>query len=111
MRILLTGATGFIGTAIRRALLSGGHEVVGVARKPPANIKRDRNRAASYFVADFMQQTTPASWHDALRGIDVVVNAVGIIRERGGCTFEALHAVAPIALFDACVTAGVSRVV
>ena len=33
MRILITGATGFIGRHVARALVAAGHEVVGCARK------------------------------------------------------------------------------
>jgi len=44
-------------------------------------------------------------------GVDVVVNAVGILRERSTQTFEALHETGPRTLFDACVAAGVRRVV
>ncbi len=106
LRILLTGATGFIGSAIGRRLVAAGHTVVGVARRPPP-----ATPSHSWLALDFMTHTTPESWISALDGVDVVVNAVGIIRERGGCTFEALHAQAPIALFDACAAQGVSRVV
>ena len=36
MKIVITGATGNIGTALlRRLLADGGHELVGLARRPP----------------------------------------------------------------------------
>ena len=39
------------------------------------------------------------------------MNAVGILRERGGQTFDAVHTRTPVALFDACIAAGVRRIV
>jgi uncharacterized protein YbjT (DUF2867 family) len=43
--------------------------------------------------------------------VDVVINAVGILRSRGKQTLEALHTTGPRALFAACVGAGVRRVI
>jgi uncharacterized protein YbjT (DUF2867 family) len=47
----------------------------------------------------------------ALRGIEVVVNAVGILRPRGAQTFEALHVRGPRVLFAAAAKAGVRRII
>jgi uncharacterized protein YbjT (DUF2867 family)/uncharacterized membrane protein YphA (DoxX/SURF4 family) len=46
-----------------------------------------------------------------LAGIDIVINAVGILREHGAQTFEALHLQGPRALFAACAAAGVPRAI
>jgi uncharacterized protein YbjT (DUF2867 family) len=92
LRILILGAGGFIGRHVASALRRAGHEVV--AGK-----------------VDFVRALTPEDWRCALSGIDAVINAVGIIRERGQRRFEALHDAAPRALFDACAAAGVRRVV
>ncbi|MCB1925854.1 MAG: NAD(P)H-binding protein [Gammaproteobacteria bacterium] len=95
-KILLAGATGFIGRALISPLREAGYEVRPLAR----SLGHDFNRLQS-----------AADWIPYLRGIDAVINAVGIIREHGQQRFDTLHHRAPAALFDACVQAGTPRVV
>jgi uncharacterized protein YbjT (DUF2867 family) len=60
---------------------------------------------------DFAHDTDQADWLARLRGVDAVVNAVGIFAEHGAQTFRRIHTQTPRALFAACREAGISRVV
>lgn len=105
MKVLLTGSSGFIGRHLLAALRDAGHQVVVVSRRAGADAAR------STLALDFGAVPPAAEWAAALAGVDVVVNCVGLFREAGRQSFEALHVAAPKALFDACVAAGVKRVV
>lgn len=107
MRILLTGASGFIGQHLLRALLAEGHQVVCAARKP-GNASDPR---VTYVHADFTKDTDKSAWLARLSGIDAVINAVGIFKESGAQTFDRLHRDTPRALFAACAEAPQVRAV
>lgn len=102
MNILVCGANGFVGRAFCDALARDGHRVlkgVRVATRPDE------------IAIDYMADTDPAAWTDRLRGIHVVVNAVGILIEGAGATFDHIHRRTPIALFEAAHRAGVRHIV
>ena len=78
MRILLTGATGFIGSSIMAALRNNGHDVVACVHRS----RKLRLPAGTQTVAvDYMRDLTAAAWLPRLAGVEVVINAVGILRE------------------------------
>jgi uncharacterized protein YbjT (DUF2867 family) len=103
LHILLTGANGFIGSALAAALLARGHTLICPRREPGrASPSRGATDASMRtFALDFADRPPPQAWRAALDGVDVVVNTVGILQERATQTFSALHVDAPIALFDA----------
>jgi uncharacterized protein YbjT (DUF2867 family) len=101
----MTGATGFIGRNLARALLAQGHELVCAVRDPA---RLDLGAGAWRAVSvDLAAAPEAAFWRPHLVGVDAVINAVGIIREQPGQTFAALHDRAPSALFKAAAEAGV----
>jgi uncharacterized protein YbjT (DUF2867 family) len=105
MRVLLTGATGFIGSHVAAALLARGHAVVAAGRH------QGRDPRLGFVPADFVHDTEKAVWVARLKGIDAVINTVGIFRPSGDASFAAVHDAAPRALFAACAEAGVRYVV
>jgi uncharacterized protein YbjT (DUF2867 family) len=102
MRILLTGASGFIGQHLLHALLAEGHDVVCALRHPEHRDALPDHPRLSTIQADFAHDTDKSAWPARLTGVDAVVNTVGIFRERGTQTFENLHTRTPRALFAAC---------
>jgi uncharacterized protein YbjT (DUF2867 family) len=104
--VLITGANGFIGRYLADALAAAGHQVVCAVR----NSSRLVDSQFRHVTADFTRDFEPADWAPRVAGIDVVINAVGIIREHGAQTFDAIHSRAPRALFSACADAGVRLV-
>ncbi len=109
MRILITGASGFIGSHLVQAMLDAGHDILACVRRPVSLHQLRPN--ITTILADFSRDQTADDWIPRLCGVDVVINAVGIIRESRGQTFDALHTRTPIALFQACEEAGVKRVI
>jgi uncharacterized protein YbjT (DUF2867 family) len=106
LTVFLTGASGFLGSHIAQALVRAGHTlVVAVHRAAPDGVH------ARTVAVDFVRDTDPTAWRVRLAGVDVVINAVGILREQGAQTFDRLHRDTPRALFDACVEAGVRQVI
>lgn len=107
MQILITGPTGFIGGHLRARLRARGHALVLASRRAP----RELDENERWLPLDFAALPPTSSLAPKLAGIDVAVNAAGIFREVGGQTFDTVHALGPIALFEACVAARVKRVV
>jgi len=108
MRILLLGASGFIGRELFAALTARGHAVVPVVRRPSGAPPFAGEPAIR---GDLARDVDPAAWIPRLHGIDAVVNCAGILQERGANSNDAVHHRGPAALYRACEDAGVRRVV
>jgi len=104
MRVMVLGGAGFIGRHIAAALAAHGHEVVVGSRYPrrasrrlPPHLHRAERREIH-----LERLCSAEDWEGPLRGVDAVVNAVGILRERGSETYERVHHLSPAALATAC---------
>ena len=84
MRILVTGATGFVGGHLVTHLLAQGHEVVGLSREQ----RQSEREHLAWARGDVTSGDGLAA---AAAGADAVVHLVGIIRETEDLTFEAAH--------------------
>ena len=81
MRILVTGASGFIGTTLCRALAAAGHEVRAVLRRKAGDSSDHRSAfAEAVEVADIADE---AGWPAKLAGIDAVVHLAAIAHRTG----------------------------
>ncbi|MCG8429155.1 MAG: SDR family NAD(P)-dependent oxidoreductase [Chromatiales bacterium] len=109
MRVLITGATGFIGSHIVQMLLNKGHQIVAVVRCRKALAQHWPE--IEVIELDFAQTDNSTQWLKHLHNINTVINCVGIIREQGKQTFATLHTKAPMALFQACEQAKVEQVI
>lgn len=109
MYIFLTGATGFIGGAVLRALLLRGHTVTCLVRGRSADqLEAQELHGVRVVRGEFIR---PETWVRHVAGHDAVINCVGMIRESKRAPFVEVHRRAPIALFEAASNAGVSKVI
>ncbi len=111
MRVLIVGATGFIGSAITAAASRDGITVRGVARDTENLASRFPN--VELFSLDLRDPIAhkPETWAAALREVDAVVNAAGILQPRREQDSWSVHVDAPDALFAACEAAGIEKVI
>lgn len=109
MRILMTGGTGFVGSALRRQLKAQGHDVRLMVRAGSAH-KVDAREGFDVFVADVFDTHACLA---AVDGCDALVHLIGIRREdpEHGITYEAMHTEATYFIVDAARRGNVPRVV
>lgn len=79
MRVLVTGATGFVGSHSATALHAAGHELRLLARDPgkATRVFRERGVVASEVVEGDV--TDPAAVEKALEGCDAVLHAAAVV--------------------------------
>ncbi|MBS1767150.1 MAG: NAD(P)H-binding protein [Acidobacteria bacterium] len=102
MKIFLAGGTGFIGGHLLEGLLAQGHEVTALVR--PSTVSRPARSGVTWLQGEWL---TPQQWLPVIAGHQAVVHSVGLIRERGNATFDAVQTEVPIRLHAAALDLGV----
>ncbi|HXH54256.1 MAG TPA: NAD(P)H-binding protein [Gammaproteobacteria bacterium] len=109
MRILVTGAYGFIGSQVIATLLAAGHEVIGGVRDLLQANRRFPN--LSFIYCDFTKDISANIWIPRLKNIDAIVNCVGILQTHSKQAMENIHYTAPRALLEACIQTNVKKII
>jgi uncharacterized protein YbjT (DUF2867 family) len=109
LRVMVTGASGLIGSAITARLISAGHNVFGLAR----NVKEEARRwtDAQWRTCDIARMTQSGLWVPYLDGVDAIVNCAGVLQDGPEDSTRGVHVDGIAALFAACEQTGVRRVV
>jgi uncharacterized protein YbjT (DUF2867 family) len=104
--LLLTGATGLVGTALRGRLIAAGVPIRCLVRDP-RRLGDDRVRV-QIALGDLAD---PPSFRNALRGVDTVVHLAATIRDQPQGSIEELNGIATWRLVDAARRAGAEHFV
>lgn len=107
--LLLTGATGSVGSRLLPLLLESGEEVRCLVREP----RRLGSRRVDVQIAlgDLGEMSDPYLVRQALRGVDTVVHLAATIRDQPPRRIEELNGLATVRLLRAAERSGVKRFV
>lgn len=113
-RVLVGGATGYVGRYAVERYAGADHEVLGLTRAA-GRLDREGPFASPAVGAHCTEVVAEATEPETLQGIcdgvDVVFSSIGISRQRDGLTFEQVDHLANKALLDEAVRAGVQKFV
>jgi NADH dehydrogenase len=107
--LLLTGATGSIGSRLLPLLLEGGTDVRCLVREPRR--LGERRVDVQIAIGDLGEMSDPYLVRQALRGVDTVVHLAATIRDQPPRRLEELNGLATIRLLRAAERSGVQRFV
>lgn len=108
-RVLVTGASGFIGRAVVAALARGGYQVRAAVRRPPQPAFIDNVEVMRH--PDLAQ---PFDWRPLLDGVDKVIHLAGIAHTGRGAApelYDRVNCQATAELASAAARAGVGHLV
>ncbi len=107
--ILLTGATGSIGSRLLPRLLAAGEEVRCLVREPRR--LGDHRVDVQITMGDLRELSDPYMLRQAMRGVDTVIHLAASIRDQPPHPVEELNGLATVRLLEAAERTGVNRFV
>ena len=113
MRILVTGANGFVGSALCLRLTALGHSVVAALRAPISGTEPALGGAEVKIIGDI---AADPPWHEILPGVEIVIHLAALVHQMGKVTpspdaYRHVNTAATVQLADACVRHGVRRLI
>jgi uncharacterized protein YbjT (DUF2867 family) len=109
--VTIFGGSGFLGRHVVSALARDGWRVRVATRRPDLAFHLQPSGAVGQIHAVQANLRYPESLAPALHKADAVVNLVGILREQGAQSFEALHVAGAKAIAEATRQAGIGTLV
>ncbi|MGN6566405.1 MAG: SDR family oxidoreductase [Flavipsychrobacter sp.] len=103
--VLLAGATGYLGTHILTELLSRNYHVRALARHPE-KLRKLHTNISEIIEAEV---TRPETLVNCCQGIDTVITAIGITRQKDGLTYMDVDYQANLNLLNEAKRSGVKR--
>jgi hypothetical protein len=101
-KALVLGGNGFIGRNIAAQLINQGWDVTIGTRHPEEPVHALLPADTQTFGVHLETYLDAQQWQPRIAGFDLVVNAVGILRQRGKETYDTVHHLGPKALAEAC---------
>ncbi|MBI4418137.1 MAG: SDR family oxidoreductase [Ignavibacteriales bacterium] len=109
MRVLVTGATGFLGSNLAGALVSEGHHV-RILRRPTSSLTAIRDLDVEHTIGDIRD---PDAVRVAVRGCDMIFHAAALVsywRKQRAEVYD-INIGGTANIIDACLRAGVQRLI
>ena len=94
MHVMIVGASGLIGSAVRARLAARGDTLLAVVHRPA-----DLGLLPAAVMQIDLARASEADWLPRLSGVDAVVNCAGLLQDAPGDSTRGVHAAGAAALF------------